>query len=340
MGLFIRSAEALERLAGVRTVCLDKTGTITQGVPTVVGIVFAPGVGQREQARALEYAFALEQGVTHPFASAIRAFASPVITESSSLEDIRSIIGRGVQGVDKSGALWRLGSERFLVQEGVSICEELKEFRENNVNSVLSTVFIAKGDVAFAALGIGESLKADAREFVGLLKEKNYQLYILSGDSQAVVDGVARRLEIDLEKAFGELSPEDKLAKIELAQASSPTLMLGDGANDAAAFAASSIGIAVHGGAETSLRTADVFVSEPRLLLVNELLSLADRTLWVIKRNLLFSALYNVLGAGLAIFGFITPLAAAVLMPISSLTVVLSSSSLMREKKPRKNEKL
>lgn len=148
---------------------------------------------------------------------------------------------------------------------------------------------------------------------------------MLSGDHPEVVRAVAGQLGLAADEAEGGASPERKLAVIEAAVAEGPVLMVGDGVNDAAALSAATAGIAVHGGAEASLQAADVFMSEPGLGRVIALLRGARATLRTIRVNIIFSLLYNAVGASLAMAGLINPLIAAVLMPLSSLTVVTNS---------------
>lgn len=337
MGIFIRSAEALERVAAVTHLCLDKTGTVTSGIPTVVSTLYHSELSELQKREALTSAAALEQGVSHPFASAIREIAS---CQDRRFQSLRNQLGKGVSGVDENNAMWRLGSKRFLVSQGVGVGKEFESFQTDNEQNAVSTVFLSKDDTVQLAFAIGDPLKPHAAQVIRHLIGWKYEMSILSGDSQGVVDAVAKQLGIRSSQVFGELSPEDKVSRVEKAQSSSATMMLGDGANDAAAFAAASVGVAVHGGAEVSLRTADVFIADPDFLRIQDLFALSARTLSVIRRNLLFSAVYNVVGAALAILGVITPLLAAILMPISSLTVIVSSGSLMRKEKDIKSEKV
>jgi Cu2+-exporting ATPase len=135
----------------------------------------------------------------------------------------------------------------------------------------------------------------------------------------------ARELDLPFCEVRGGVGPEEKLAAVERARLGGPVFMVGDGVNDAGALSAASVGIAVHGGAEASLSAADIFLTRPGVGSVLELVLGARRTLRVISRNLAFSLVYNVIGVALAITGLIGPLIAAVLMPLSSLTVVTSS---------------
>lgn len=140
-----------------------------------------------------------------------------------------------------------------------------------------------------------------------------------------MVESVGRELALDLEHCRGGMHPEDKLAFVESAKSSQSVVMVGDGVNDAAALAAAQVGVAVHGGAEASLAAADVYLTKPGLAGLRALTQGSRGTLRVIRRNLLLSLAYNCVGVSLAIAGLLHPVAAAILMPLSSLTVVSSS---------------
>lgn len=148
---------------------------------------------------------------------------------------------------------------------------------------------------------------------------------LLSGDSSDVVEAVAGELGIADGAWRGGVTPEGKLAEIERAALAGPVVMVGDGVNDAAAMARATVGVAVRGGAEASLAVADVYLSRPGLDALDRLMEGSERTLRVIRRNVALSLAYNIIGAGLAMGGWINPLVAAFLMPASSITVVLAS---------------
>jgi len=154
----------------------------------------------------------------------------------------------------------------------------------------------------------------------------------LSGDHAGAVRRTAERLGVA--RARGGATPEDKLAIIEASER--PAVMVGDGVNDAGALSSAAVGVAVHGGAEASLAAADVFITRDGVEPVVELVRGARRTMRVIRRNLVFSLVYNVVGVTLAATGVIGPLGAAALMPLSSLTVVASSYQARTFRKPRR----
>jgi Cu2+-exporting ATPase len=189
----------------------------------------------------------------------------------------------------------------------------------------LTPVWIAVGGAVVARAGFGDPVRSDARVSIDRLRALGWRVALLSGDHPAVVRSTAQLLGIDLADATGGASPEDKLRRVEQARAQGTVLMVGDGVNDAAAIAAATVGVGVHGGAEASMSAADVYLARPGLGPLVELVEGSRRTMLVIRNNIIFSIAYNVLGATLALFGILDPLIAAVLMPMSSLSVVLSS---------------
>jgi Cu2+-exporting ATPase len=148
---------------------------------------------------------------------------------------------------------------------------------------------------------------------------------LLSGDHPTAVQAVVSRLNVPFVEHRGGVSPEGKLARIEVAVCEGAAIMVGDGVNDAAALSAATVGVAVHGGAEASLLAADVFTTKAGVAPVTQLVVGARRTLRVIRRNVAFSLAYNLVAVALAMAGLIGPLVAALLMPLSSIAVVTSS---------------
>jgi Cu2+-exporting ATPase len=151
-----------------------------------------------------------------------------------------------------------------------------------------------------------------------------WQVEVLSGDHPAAVQSIASQIKVAPDAARGAATPEDKLRAVR-STGEETVAMVGDGVNDAAALAAATVGIGVHGGAEAVLAAADVYLGRPGLAPVVELLEGSRRTLGVIRRNMIFSLAYNVVAVSFAITGHMSPILAAILMPLSSMTVVLSS---------------
>jgi Cu2+-exporting ATPase len=186
-------------------------------------------------------------------------------------------------------------------------------------------VLVGVGGKLAAMAGFGDPIRRDAAGALARIRARGWRVGMLSGDHPDVAAAVGRRLGLDAADVRGGMLPEAKLAAVEDSLARGPVVMVGDGVNDAAALSLATVGIGVHGGAEAALAAADVFLTLPGLSAVAEVFEGSHHTIRVIRRNLVFSLCYNVIGATLAIVGVINPLLAAVLMPASSITVIVSS---------------
>ena len=308
LGILIKGGDALERLASPWKIFLDKTGTITE---SRVALVSWSGA---ESAKPL--ARALEQGSSHPIADGFRRGLAGV--DAVPATEATHILGGGIEGT-VSGRRVVVGSPAFVRARA----RQRDAFEPPAPH--LTPVFVAVDGVIVAAAGFGDPIRTDARQSIDTLRARGWQVGILSGDDPQVVATVADSLGLAPDACLGGASPEDKLAAVEAARPGGTVVMVGDGVNDAAAIAAASVGVGVHGGAEACLATADVYLSRPGLAPLVSLTEGATRTMSVIRRNIAFSIGYNIIGATLAVTGTINPLIAAVLMPVSSLTVVLAS---------------
>ncbi|MCA9712522.1 MAG: cation-translocating P-type ATPase, partial [Myxococcales bacterium] len=298
---------------------LDKTGTVTEGRVQLID------VGPPAQARALELAAVLEREARHPLAAALRrwadAHAGPHVGPHAGPEDLGPAAdvvehpGRGIEG-QVAGHRVRVGSPRWIQPREAGHRARLSALLDRGLTPVVIEV---DGELA-ALIGLGDRLRPEAPALVDRLRSQGYALALRSGDHPRLVEAAARALGID--DAEGGLSPEDKAAEV---RADPRVMMVGDGINDALALRTAAVGVAVGGGAEAALAVADVYMEQPGLGPLVELMEGARRAQAVVRRNLAFSLVYNVLFASLALAGEVTPLTAAVLMPLSSLTVVLGS---------------
>jgi Cu2+-exporting ATPase len=312
-GMLVKAGDALERLGRapesvVRQLFLDKTGTITEARAALVEWTGPDWVKP--------IVLALERGSTHPIAAAFRnAWPDEVIPNAACQ---MHVVGGGIEGL-VAGQRVVIGSPGF-VSDRVSVAPDVVVGAEP-----LTPVWVAVDDVVVARAGIGDPIRADAAGAVAALRAQGWHVRIVSGDAPAAVRSVGASLGIADDDCIGGMSPEGKLAMVEDARSKGVVVMVGDGINDAAAIAAASVGIGAHGGAEACLASSDVYLTEPGLTPLVRLVDGARRTFRVIERNVAFSIIYNLIGAGLAVTGHLTPLVAAILMPASSLTVVLAS---------------
>jgi Cu2+-exporting ATPase len=323
-GILVKGGDVIEALSKPGLLLLDKTGTLTEGRVSLVRLLGDESL--------LAPAAALERRVQHPVARALvdaqaRRPVDPrrVEDEPFQVEELRQELGGGIRGrVD--GHDYLVGSPAWVATElAGGLPDPVAAWVEELVAEGHSPVVLARDGQAAAVAGLGDALRPDAVETVARLRARGWRLGILSGDHPRIVAGVARQLGLPAEDCRGGVLPEEKLAAVEAAVKRGVVVMVGDGINDAAALSAATVGVSVHGGAEASLAAADVFLTTPGLHAVADLVDGARRTVGVIRRNLAFSILYNLLGAGLAIAGYINPLVAALLMPLSSVTVVTSS---------------
>lgn len=311
-GLLFKGGEFVEALAKPRLLVFDKTGTLTEGRLELVATI--------GDANALALARAAESLSNHPIARAFQR-ALPEVAELD-CDRFSEMAGGGlVAHVAKQEV--RVGSLAFVGSHVAHTPSWATEFAETQAALGRTPVFVAIADELSAGAAFGDRIRSDAADALRKLHRQGIQLALLSGDHQKVVDAVVRELGVPWLRASGGTSPEQKLAAIrEFRQAGSGVVMVGDGVNDAAALSSANVGIALHGGAEASLAAADVFTTEPGLLRVVEAVEGSRRALGVIKRGVLISLAYNAVGIALAATGVLSPLWAAVLMPLSSLSVV------------------
>lgn len=312
-GIHIKRDAVIEGLEQVTDVVLDKTGTLTEGRPRVVDVT--------GDAAAVELAAALERHSNHPVADAIVRRADN--TEAASVRDVEEISGAGIRGV-VDGVEVAAGRLTWFDR----IDPSMQRWAEQHSSRGRTPVGIAVDGELRAVAAVGDSLRRGARRAVDELIDRGMRVHLVSGDHPDVVDRVGVRLGIRQDRTRGGVEPEQKLAYVRRLRDESPeavVAMVGDGVNDAAALRSADVGIAVQGGTTVSLVAADVFLVDDGLEPLCELLSGTDRVMAVVRRNLIGSGIYNLFGISLAAAGFITPLLAAILMPISSLAVVGSS---------------
>jgi Cu2+-exporting ATPase len=312
LGILIKGADALEQLARPGTMFLDKTGTLTEGRLALVRWYGDPSVR-----RAVA---AIEAHSSHPVA---RALADGVDRAGDlDVDEARQHPGQGMSA-RCAGRTTVVGSPSFITATGAEFPCEWRSTIQGIVDDGLTPVVVAVDGAVIAAAALGDPVRPDTPATLDRIRRMGWRLEVLSGDHPGTVRSVMARIGLD--HGRGGAGPEEKADIVREAATHSPAVMVGDGINDAAALAAATVGVGVHGGAEAALAAADVYLSEPGLSPVVRLLGGARRTLRVIRRNLGFSLAYNAVAVTLAMTGHMHPLIAAILMPLSSITVVVSS---------------
>ncbi len=329
MGILIKNAPALEEGARVRVCVLDKTGTLTRGVPEVKGVFPAPGYSPEE---VLGLAAALERHSEHPLSRAIVRAAEGL--ESPRVEDIQAVPGRGLQG--------RLGEEKVLVgklewiQTQLEVPLDLKTRVLKEASSGNTVVLVTRGGEVLGFITLADTLRPEAREAVEELKSLGLRVFMLTGDNRATAASMAR--ELGLDGFLAEVLPAEKAHKVrELRERGYRVMMVGDGINDAPALAEADLGVALSSGTDIAIESADAALMRPDLRLLPRTIKLCRATLRIIKQNLFWAFAYNVLAIPLAagvfypFFGWrLSPAVAAAAMAFSSVSVVTNALRLKR----------
>lgn len=309
-GILVKGMRFIELLAKPGLIVFDKTGTLTLGQQTLVDFDASAEIAALVRAA--------ERGSAHPIARVLERDLP--LSTALPVTDFVETPGGGVAARVR-GRTVRVGNAAFVGCDVGRAAARSASLLERG----LSPIYVSVDGELAACAGIGDGVRPEAQKTLATLRGLGYRFAILSGDNQVIVDQLVALLGVDFEVAKGGQSPEDKLRFVEQARSAGVVLMVGDGVNDAAALAAASVGVAVHGGAEASMAAADVFTTETGLGPIVDLALGARRTLRTIRLNLALSLAYNSTAAALSVLGLITPLLAAILMPLSSLTVLLNS---------------
>ncbi len=325
--ILIRDGQALQQLAGVGTMWFDKTGTLTEGRQRVSSLL-----GSLE---GLRLAAAVEAACQHPVAQAIAQDAKrrrlevpedgrlQLAASPDSSNPERAVLRQGGIVGWAEGKLVQAGNLQFMQQHSIDITDQTRSNIEQLAMRGESPILIAVDGQVITLLGLSDPLRAGAKEVIAELGRRGWSLGILSGDHPEIVRRVAQQLHLPIERCQGGLTPEEKLATIRQSRRSNKTVvMVGDGANDAAALAAADCGVAVRGGAEVSLQAAPIFIASGKLSSLLTLTRGAMATTRLVGLNFALSLAYNFLAVGLAMAGIISPLIAAILMPLSSVSVL------------------
>ena len=330
-GVLFRDAEAIEVLRQVDTLVVDKTGTLTEGRPQLVGVEPAPGF---DESSLLALAAALERSSEHPLAAAIVRGAESRGVPQLPAESFESSTGRGVRG-RVAGRAVALGNRKLLEEQGVG-ASTLAE-RAETLRAEGQTVLFAAVDGAVAGLlAVADPIKASTAEAVERLRAEGLRILVLTGDSRRTAAAVAARLGLD--EVVADVLPERKLEVVrELQRAGRVVAMAGDGINDAPALAQADVGIAMGSGTDVAIRSAGVTLVKGDLRGIARARTLSRATVRNIRENLFFALAYNALGVPIAagvlypVFGMLlSPMIAAAAMSASSLSVIVNALRLRR----------
>lgn len=323
-GVLIKNAEAIEIAEKVTHLVTDKTGTLTAGKPEVVSRVGANGISERD---LLQIAASLEDHSEHPLARAIVGAAKKEQIELRNVSDFQSTTGGGVSGkIDGKTVL--VGKEKFLIESGVRISEELKNQADRLQEKAQTTVWIAVDGNAVGILGIADPIKDTTKKAVSELHRMGLKIIMCTGDNRRTAESVARELGIDDFKA--EVMPQEKIDIIKkLKSQGAIVAMAGDGINDAPALAAAHVGIAMGTGTDVAIESAGITLVKGDLIGIVKAVHISRAVMRNIRQNLFFAFIYNALGVPIAagalypFFGILlSPMIAGAAMSFSSVSVI------------------
>lgn len=332
-GILIKNAEALELMNKVNVLITDKTGTLTEGKPSVEKVVALEATSEE----LLQQIASLNQYSEHPLAQAVVDYAKTTKTKLSSVNDFETVTGMGVMGTVAKNKV-ALGNEKLMVKIKTSISNDLKTkiIEEQKLGKTVS--YIAINQVAVGFVTISDAIKKTSKEAIKSLMDKGVDVMMLTGDNENTAKAVADKLHLSNFKAS--CLPEDKLQFIKKLQAEGKIVaMAGDGINDAPALAQANVGIAMGTGTDVAIESAEITLVKGDLKGIVKAKNLSHGVMKNIKQNLFFSFAYNVLGVPIAagllfpFFGILlSPIIAALAMSFSSVSVIVNSLRLRKTK--------
>ena len=323
-GIIVKGGIFIEQLSKVDTIVFDKTGTLTFGNPEVMEIQNFNGVSKEQ---VLQIAACAEQHSEHPLAEAIMRKAIAEKVQYESYADINYLPGLGMICKQTNGNEILIGNNALMTYKSVSINPDVLSYLNDRKNKGETTILVSSGNQIAGAISIADKLRNEANEAVQEIKKFGCRVILLSGDANATAKAIGEKLQAD--EVIGEMLPHQKLEKIkELNAKGKKVAMIGDGINDAPALIEASVGIAMGGGTEIALESADMALTTNNLMKIPEALRISKQVMNVIMFNFWGTVIVDSIGVGLAIFGYLSPLAAALIHVISELAFILNSARL------------
>ena len=333
LGVLIKGGEALQRAGEVTTVVVDKTGTVTEGKPTVTDVLLAPNAGVTED-EMLRLVASLERSSEHPLAAAIVRHATERGAVLGTPENFRSLTGRGAEGV-VDGRSILVGNEALFREQGIEVAP-LRADAERFATDARTPMYVGIDAHLAGVLAVADPIRPTSRDALAQLAALGLEIVMLTGDNQRTAEAIARTVGVP--RVVAGVLPEGKVAEIKRLQTGGAVVaMVGDGTNDAPALMQADLGVGLHTGTDIATEAADVTLMRGDLLGVVQTIRLSRRTMRTMKQNLFWAFVYNVVGIPIAAgalypaFGLmLSPILASAAMAFSSVSVVANSLRLRR----------
>jgi Cu+-exporting ATPase len=330
-GILIKNAEALEKCEKITHVLTDKTGTLTEGKPSVTSVETVEGVDEKE---LLMIAASLEKLSEHPLARAVLTYAKEKNFDLKEITDFKSTTGGGVSGALEGKEIY-LGKQKF-ISDFAELSNALKEKAEAMQKNARTVVWVAREKKVMGILGISDPIKKSTPAAIKELHDLGLKVIMLTGDNENTARAIAKELNIDDVRAG--LEPKDKQEIVkQLKKEGALVLMAGDGINDAPALAQAEVGVAMGTGTDVAIESAGITLVKGDLQGIVKALKLSRSVMSNIRQNLFFAFVYNILGVPIAagilypLIGLLlNPMIAGAAMSVSSVSVILNALRLKR----------
>jgi len=331
LGVLIKGGEALQRAGDVQTIVLDKTGTVTEGRPSVTDVILVSDV---DEATLLARSAALERLSEHPLAEAVVQTAKTRGLGLATVENFQSVTGKGVVGV-VDGAAMCIGNAALMADYAIDVAP-LSADAARLADAGRTPMYVAMDGALVGLIAVADPIKQSSRDAITRMKALGLDVVMLTGDSERTAAAIAREAGID--RVVAGVLPDGKVAEVKRLQAAGKVVaMVGDGINDAPALAQADVGIAIGTGTDIAAEAADVVLMRGDLRSAAQAIELSRRTMVTMKQNLFWAFIYNVIGIPVAAgalfpaFGLLlTPVLASAAMAFSSVSVVTNSLRLRR----------
>lgn len=330
LGILIRNSDALQSASHLTHLVVDKTGTLTEGRPTVTDIHAA---GSQQESRLLQLALSLEVGSEHPLALAVLRRARELDLEALPCIDFQAISGRGISG-EIDGLRYFFGNAQLLAEHNIEIEKHWQQVAAHQAGQGGTPVWLASSDALLGLLIFKDPVRKESAAAIREFHRHGLQVVMCTGDNKATANAIGAALGVNT--IFSELLPGQKLEVIrDLQQQGHKVGMVGDGVNDAPALAQADTGFAIGGGTDVAIESADITLAGDSLLNVSNAIAISSATLRNIKQNLFGAFIYNTIGIPLAAGMFypltgwlLSPMFASFAMAMSSVTVVTNANRL------------
>ena len=321
--ILIKSSSTIENLNNIDTIVFDKTGTLTYGK---LGISEIFNYSSESNESILKKVASLEQKSTHPIKE---AFSN--IKDLYEVSKFANLPGVGLKGIVNKKEFY-VGNNKLFNK--LKIENKYQKDEEALAQKGNSIIYVIENDKVIALLGVSDLIRTEAKEAIENLKKRNLKVIMLTGDNEITAKYIAKKLNID--EVIANVLPEEKNNKLKELKEKSKVMMVGDGINDAPALSTSDIGVSIGNGTDIAIDSADVILLNNNLNRINDLFTIANKTIYNIKENLFWAFVYNLIMVLIALRVIriieLNPMLASIAMTLSSITVVLNALRLKRIK--------